>query len=69
MNAPNDIRWLLFATVPFHGYINLATPISRAITWLGRRALGSGHRGHPEIAEERAESLVAPATFVDHPVP
>jgi hypothetical protein len=46
MNTPNDIRWLLFATVPVHGYINLATPISRGIIWLWRRAaqVGPGMR-------------------------
>ncbi|MGH3473699.1 MAG: hypothetical protein ACRDOT_02165 [Aeromicrobium sp.] len=38
MNTPNDIRWLMFATVPVYGYINLATPISRVIVWLFRRA-------------------------------
>ena len=43
MNTPNDIRWLLFATVPVHGYINVATPISRAIIWLCRRAAGLVH--------------------------
>ena len=37
MNTPNDIRWLLFATVPVHGYINLATPVARGIVWLLRR--------------------------------
>lgn len=38
MNTPNDIRFLLFATVPVSGYINLATPITRGILWLWRRA-------------------------------
>lgn len=38
MNAPNDIRWLMFATVPVHGYIDLAAPITRGILWLWRRA-------------------------------
>ena len=37
MNAPNDLRWLLFATVPVNGYINVATPLARGIVWLGRR--------------------------------
>ena len=69
MNTPNDIRWLLFATVPVNGYINLATPISRGIVWLWRRAFGSREHGHPETAEKRGESLVAPAAFMDHPVP
>ena len=69
MNTPNDLRWLMFATVPVHGYINLATPISRGIVWLWRRVFGSGEHGHPEIAEKRAESLIAPAAFMDHPVP
>lgn len=41
MNTPNDIRWLLFATVPTGGYINLATPISRGIIWLWRRVGGA----------------------------
>ena len=44
MNTPNDLRWLLFATVPVHGYINLATPIARGIVWLYRRVVGSGQR-------------------------
>ena len=38
MNTPNDIRWLMFATVPVSGYTNLATPITRGILWLWRRA-------------------------------
>lgn len=40
MNTPNDIRWLMFATVPVSGYINLATPITRGILWLWRHAIG-----------------------------
>lgn len=43
MNAPNDIRWLLFATVPVHGYINVSTPIARGIVWLWRRGADSRH--------------------------
>jgi hypothetical protein len=69
MNTPNDIRWLLFATVPVHGYINLATPISRGIVWLWRRVFGSRQHRHPEITEECGESLVAPAALMDQPVP
>ncbi len=41
MNAPNDLRWLIFATVPVHGYVDLATPLTRGILWLWRRAAGS----------------------------
>lgn len=44
MNTPNDIRWLLFATVPVHGYINLETPISRGIVWFLRRAAAQVRR-------------------------
>ena len=42
MNTPSDIRWLMFATVPTHGYINLATPIGRGFVWLWRRAAQVG---------------------------
>jgi hypothetical protein len=44
MNTPNDIRWLLFATVPVQGHINLATPITRGILWLCRRLAEAGRR-------------------------
>lgn len=44
MNTSNDFRWLLFATVPVHGYVNLATPISRGMVWLWRRAAGAVQR-------------------------
>lgn len=40
MNTPNDLRWIMFATVPVHGYVNVnvATPIARGIVWMYRRA-------------------------------
>jgi hypothetical protein len=38
MNTPNDLRWLLFATVPTYGHFNFATPVARGIVWLFRRA-------------------------------
>ena len=38
MNSPNDLRWLMFATVPVSGYVDLASPITRGILWLWRRA-------------------------------
>jgi hypothetical protein len=41
MNTPNDIRWLLFATVPVHGYFNVADPKARGVVWLYRRAAGA----------------------------
>ena len=44
MNTPNDLRWLLFATVPTHGYINFSTPIARGIVHLCRRAVDSVRR-------------------------
>jgi hypothetical protein len=53
MNTPNDIRWLLFATVPVHGYINLATPISRGILWLLRRAARTARAGARTVAVDR----------------
>ena len=45
MNTPNDLRWLLFATVPTHGYINFSTPIARGILHLCRREADSVRRG------------------------
>jgi hypothetical protein len=71
MNTHTDLRWILFATVPVNGYTNAdpVMPIARGIAWLYRRAVGSGHRRHPEDTEERGKSLVAPAAIVDHPVP
>ena len=54
MNTSNDIRWLLFATVPVHGYINLATPISRGIVWLWRRAAGAVRRHAKAFGPGRA---------------
>jgi hypothetical protein len=53
MNTPNDIRWLLFATVPVHGYINVATPISRGIIWLCRRAAGSVQSSFRRVQERQ----------------
>jgi hypothetical protein len=57
MNTPNDIRWLLFATVPVHGYINLATPISRGILWLVRRVAASVQAGRTRVAEPQGAAV------------
>ena len=45
MNAPNDLRWIMFATVPVNGYANAdpVTPIARGIVWLCQR-LADGWR-------------------------
>jgi hypothetical protein len=53
MNTPNDIRWLLFATVPFHGNINLATPIARGLIWLFRRIAGSVQASRKRVTERQ----------------
>ena len=39
MNTPNDLRFIMLATVPVHGYanVNVVTPVARSIVRLGRR--------------------------------
>jgi hypothetical protein len=71
MNTPNDLRWILFATVPVHGYasVDVARPIVRGIARLLGRISGSGQHGNPEITKEGGKSPDAPAALVDHPVP
>ena len=53
MNTPNDLRWLLFATVPVQGYINFATPIARGIGWLCRRAVDSLRTSRRRVADRQ----------------
>ena len=43
MNTHNDLRVILFATVPVHGYVNVAPPITSGIVSLWRR-LADGRR-------------------------
>jgi hypothetical protein len=61
MNAPNDIRWLMFATVPVHGYVDLATPLTRAILWLWRRAAGSVGASRKRLAETQGVAVKQPS--------
>ncbi len=60
MNTPNDLRQILFATVPFNGYINVAPPIARGIVSLWRRAAARRAR-RQSVARRRlsANSLSA----------
>ena len=55
MNTPNDLRWIMFATVPVHGYanVNVVTPIAHGIVWLYRRLAG-GRRPAVHRAAENA---------------
>ncbi len=61
MNAPNDIRWLMFATVPVHGYVDLATPLTRGIHWLWRRAAGSVAARRKRLAEPQGVAVKQPS--------
>ena len=58
MNTPNDIRWLLFATVPVHGYINLATPVTRGIVWLFRRVARWARAGAQTVVVDRPDRAI-----------
>jgi hypothetical protein len=56
MNTSHDLRWILFATVPVHGYANVdvVTPIARGIVWLYRRLAADRRRMVRRAAENVA---------------
>ena len=58
MNTPNDLRWIMFATVPVHGYANVdvVTPMARGIVWLYRRASAQVRR---RVLRRAAENVAA----------
>ena len=53
MNTHNDLRVILFATVPVHGYVNVAPPITSSIVSLWRRAAASRRARHQRVAARR----------------
>lgn len=53
MNAPNDLRWLYFATVPYHRYIDGMTLIARGIGWSVRRIGSSAQASRERFAKRR----------------
>ena len=57
MNTPNDLRWIMFATVPVHGYanVNVVTPVARGIVWLYRRLVD----GRRRMVHRAAENIAA----------
>ena len=56
MNTPNDLRWIMFATVPVNGYANAdpVMPIARGIVWLCRRLADVWRRAFHRAAENVA---------------
>ena len=57
MNTPNDLRWILFATVPVNGYANAdpVMPIARGIAWLYRWLVDRGRR----VSHRATENVAA----------
>ena len=53
MNTPNDLRWIMFATVPVHGYVNVAPPIASGIISLWRRAALARQARRQRVAARR----------------
>lgn len=53
MNAPNDLRWLHLATVPYHQYVEVTTLIARGIGWSVRRICSSAQASRERFAGVR----------------
>lgn len=53
MNAPNDLRWLHFGTVPYHQYVDVTTLIARGIGWSVRRICSSAQASRERFAKLR----------------
>jgi hypothetical protein len=53
MNAPNDLRWLHFATVPYHRYVDVTALIARGIGWSVRRICSSAQASRERFAKLR----------------
>ena len=56
MNAPNDLRWIMFAPVPVHANVDVVTPMARGIVWLYRRA---GAHVRRQVLRRAAENIAA----------
>ena len=53
MNAPHDLRWLHFATVPYHRSVDVTALFARGIGWSVRRICSSAHASRERFAKLR----------------
>ena len=53
MNAPNDLRWLHFAPVPYHRYVDVTALIARGTGWSVRRICSSAQASRERFAKLR----------------
>ena len=59
MNTPTDLRWLLFATIPYHRYFDVAALIARGSVLLGRRIGRAIQATHQRVAKRRQRATHA----------
>ena len=53
MNTPTGLRWLLFATIPYHRYFDVTALIARGNVLLGRRIGRAIQATHQRVAKRR----------------
>ncbi len=59
MNTPPDLRWVLFATIPYHRYFDVIALIARGNVLLVRRLDRAVQATHQRVAKRRQRATHA----------